>query len=45
MLKRALTQAARSWRPAGERPNMAKIKKLQAQRTKVNAEIKRERSK
>lgn len=45
LLRKALQQAARTWKPKSQRMNEAKVKRLQAQRAKINAEIRREREK
>ena len=44
-LRAALKKAAASWKPKSERTNVAKVKKLQSQRAKINAEIRREKGK
>lgn len=44
-LRKALKQAAKTWKPKSQRTNKAKVAKLRAQRLKVNAEIKKELNK
>lgn len=45
LLSKALKQAAKSWKPKNQRMNEQKVKRLQEQREKINAEIRREREK
>lgn len=44
-LRKALRQAAKTWKPKAQRTNMSKVHKLRAQRERINAEIKKELSK
>lgn len=45
LLRKALQQAARTWKPKSARMNPEKIKRLQAQRARINNEIRKEREK
>lgn len=44
-LSRALKQASRTWKPKSQRTNMATVKRLRAQREKINEKIKKELNK
>lgn len=44
-LSRALKLAAKTWKPKSQRMDKAKVKRLQSQREKINADIRREREK
>lgn len=44
-LRNALKTASRTWKPKSQRTNKVKVKRLRDQRTKLNAEIKKELNK
>lgn len=44
-LSKALKQASRSWKPKNKRVDQKKVKRLQKQRDKLNAQIKKEKGK
>lgn len=44
-LSKALKQASKTWKPKSKRTDQKKIKRLQAERDKINKTIKKERNK